>query len=171
MGLIISCKVFVSCLQMDALFAAAFRVCVTSNHEHIVERFVDKEYIQFWKKIINRSCMLPDVPHLVDYYLAKESIKVYAADSLKFVPKELIDKPLCLIAVNICSFNLRFVPDELKDKDVCLAAVKRCGVSLMHVPKDLISDEMCHAAIKSSGYALKYVPIEMRSRELCNIAY
>jgi hypothetical protein len=57
--------------------------------------------------------------------------------ALGCVPKEFLDKELCLEAVKQNGDALKLVPDEFCDKEICLKAVRQNGDALKLVPDEL----------------------------------
>ena len=92
-------------------------------------------------------------------------------DNLQYVPKKLITKELCEVAVSNYGYALQYVPEELKTPELCeLAVTSNGGWALQFVPEELKTFELCEYAVSRDGYNLDFVPDELRTFEICELA-
>ena len=57
---------------------------------------------------------------------------------------------------------LEYVPKEFIDREMCLAAVKNYGLCLEHVPMEFRDFEMCLSAFSNYRRVLEDIPMELR---------
>ena len=86
---------------------------------------------------------------------------------LNFVPIELRDEKMYLVAVGKNGLALNSVPIAMRNEKMCSVAVRNFGLALVYVPIALRNEKMCLAAIEENGLALNSVPIAMRNEKMC----
>lgn len=162
---------------------------------YIPEKIISKEIcdIAFVKDPYTISC-IPE--GFIDYDMAKQAVmhsgyvlkkipvalrtkdvclialKSEKQAEIEDVPKELLDKELCLTYLSSANYlknPLDKIPVELWDHDICLAAVFADGHELERIPKEFVNNETCTAAVKRDTYAAKYVPESLFTEEIANI--
>lgn len=119
----------------------------------------NNEKIDKLLKLIKRDISLLEY---VPDYISKEFYSKFFINSnirLKDIPKNIINRDLCLEAVKNFGRVLEFVPEKFKDKDVCLEAVKNYIFSIKHVPKKyLLDDDIITYIIETDITKIKYIP-------------
>ena len=57
----------------------------------------------------------------------------------------------CDLVVTDNPWTLEFIPDEVKDSRLCMLAVKKAGLALEYVPEELKDEKLCLEAVKQRG--------------------
>jgi Domain of unknown function (DUF4116) len=89
---------------------------------------------------------------------------------LRFVPRELIDRELCLAAVRSNGYAIEYVPKALLTTDMYDAALAENANTISEFPEEEITPERARVAVTADGANLRYVPEAMRTPELCRLA-
>ena len=142
--------------------------------ECVPKRFLDPE-------IINAAIeSAPDsFRHIHSYRKVLKAIKDRAlwhrivaryGDFLTAMPKDLLDRTACLLAVTNDGRMLAHVPDDFRDSEICSKAVENHASALKFVPPDLRTRALCETAVGKNGATLCYVPTEIRDNLLSLIA-
>jgi hypothetical protein len=77
---------------------------------------------------------------------------------------------ICRVAIKENGLALEFVPKELVTKELCHLAVDNDWRALRFVPFEEMGPRICEKAVKKNGLALEYVPEELRSIDIVRIA-
>ncbi len=95
-----------------------------------------------------------------------ERLVLRSGGNLAYVPRALIDKPLCMLApVEPGAFDATSVPPMLLDRELCLHAV-RCGARIDELPPEWIDKALCVASIRRFVYSISRIPAEFLDDEL-----
>lgn len=90
---------------------------------------------------------------------------------LLFIPHELIDEPLCLLAFKQTPEALEFIPDKFKTEEMVLQAVQHNGKLLEFVPHHLKKPPLFEIAFKQNPAAIEFiVPDTLKTEEMSTIA-
>ena len=74
---------------------------------------------------------------------------------------------LCMAAVQFDADSLQFVPPEVMTEDMCLMAVKQRGYTLRWVPPALKTPRVIKVAFKQSGLAIRGIPPAEQTTARC----
>ena len=90
---------------------------------------------------------------------------------LLFVPPELIDEPLCLLAFKQNPASIEFIPDQFKTEEMVLQAVQHNGNLLQFVPYHLKNPSLFESAFQQTPTAIKFIfPDTFKTEEMSKIA-
>jgi hypothetical protein len=112
-----------------------------------------------------------NIQYIPDHYLTKAFYLNLCSKSgdTKYVPKDVLDKDICLAAINTCNINgLKNIPFDLIDKEICLHAVQTYEYMydvIPYIPKDVYDDELVIAIIKKDHTMYKYLPKNLPTDE------
>lgn len=75
----------------------------------------------------------------------------------------------CDLVVTNNPWNLEFIPDEVKDSHLCMIAVKEAGFAIEYVPEELKDEKLCLEAVKQRGpfgfeRILRFIPLVLRKQ-------
>jgi hypothetical protein len=143
------------------------------------------------KKDISLFGSVKNITYDIATYVVQKDGKL-----LLFVPPELIDEPLCLLASKQNPEAIQFIPDQFKTEKMILQAVQHNGKLLEFVPHHLKipplfkiafkqnpaaiefivpdtlkTEEMSTIAVQHDGNLLRYVPHKWKTEELCELAF
>ena len=108
---------------------------------------------------------------MAKYYL--ELIKDNIED-IKYLPAavrdELITPEVAKKIVNLKPDLFEYIPVNVRNEDLCLLAVKKRGILLRYVPKFIANTKIYEAALKNDGESIAYVPEDARDIKLCTLA-
>ena len=89
---------------------------------------------------------------------------------LEFVPREIIDRELCLAAVRSNGWAIQHVPKELLTDETVDAALAAEPDVIAQLPPDRVTPQRARVALAKDGGNLRYVPEALRTQELCRLA-
>ena len=99
-----------------------------------------------YKKVINKTYKISEVAVSVNYEI------------LENVPKELLDKKLCLIAFNSNPLAIEYIPREFIDKELCNLAISKDVFTIKYIPYEFQDKNMVDKIkLKKREDLLKYI--------------
>ena len=124
------------------------------------------------KKCVDEGKPLKWIPdRFKTYELCSNAIAhCHRANEISSVPRNLIDKELCLLAIEQSRDAFGFIPRDMLDEDICMAFAKRAIAfknDIERIPPQFLSQEICLEIIERDPFAFKDVPDRFRSEELC----
>ena len=102
-----------------------------------------------------------------DLFFALEGVR-RDGRALRYVPRNLRTRELCMEAVRQYGRTLEFVPNDLRTLELCMAAVRQNGGALFYVSRNLRTRDLCLEAVGQNGRALRSVPENLENyQEIC----
>jgi hypothetical protein len=87
--------------------------------------------------------------------------------ALEYVPRELVDEPMCRAAVSAWGPAVKYAPRELVTGELCDLALAEDPGALGAIPEEFRTPERCRIAVEHDGDLLSDVPLHLRTVELC----
>jgi hypothetical protein len=117
------------------------------------------------KKDIYLFSVVKNITYEIATYAVQKDGKL-----LSFVPSELIDEPLCLLAFKQNPAFIEFIPDKFKTEEMILQSVKHNGKLLEFIPYHLKKPSLFEIAFKQTPAAIEFIPDTHKTEEMSKIA-
>lgn len=139
---------------IEAVTQSAFAI------EYVPKEILDKDICL--AAVRNYSQIINDIPkNLIDRDIYLEAVKTNGY-ILSLVPTNMIDREMCVYALDhkiTCGYNsaIEFVPTEILDKELAMLAVKNYKYAIRHIPLELKlrNIEICAEAAKNMGKTIE----------------
>lgn len=146
--------------QTDAICKAA-----VDNNIEAFQYVTDAKEGLYIQAVSSDGCLIEHIdPEKLTVPICLAAVK-NIGKAIKFVPKELQTKEMCVLAIDSHYYNLRYCKYQTYEQ--ATFAIMSDGRMLDHVNKELIDQEMCDKAVNDHILAIHYIPPEFQTEELC----
>lgn len=103
-----------------------------------------------------------------NYDLCMEYVKL--GGDLREIPKELLTREMCMMAVAKNGLYIGYVPKEYLDEELCMVALRKNRNAIERIPREMINEEMCKEYISTARYLASWyekLPQDLLTQEMC----
>ena len=117
-----------------------------------------------------RGVALSHVPDAVkDREICLAALKT-DGNHFHLVPKSVIDREMCEIAVRSKGAMLKHVPEAWRDEALCRSAFAADAIAITHIPSSLITRDIAMSAVTHTPSLIEFVPEHLKDIEFCRAA-
>lgn len=154
----------------------------------------DCENLKSFTKTLSAMTILQRENNMIFKNMYLKIVNIYGS-LLLYVPVDMVDYEMCMVAIKLDSNALRYIPDsieknkqfytdaakqnlnvfwimpqEFMDKELCMRVVKGSMYALSYVPEKFKDEEVCLCSVKNHAITIRNVPEHLRTFELCSVA-